>query len=240
MNNPQRNQWWIIVLVVISFVVMATCVCLHQYCSIPDRTLLIGSSSGIQRWHDITPGKTSQEEALNVLRSSSYVRQASIEVPPSGHYGFGTETKETQNIYWDNRLIYPSPTAGHLSNRMIIVDDQVEVVSIRLDYDITVNQIVTHFGKPDKIVWDKREDSGVYMAAYLLYPSQGLAIHCLGFSTIVNGTMTGTLLPDSRVLWVYYFEPMQLDEFADTIGPLLYMDLSQIGDWTGYGLAQSP
>lgn len=221
MRNLGRASGWVITLA-ICILMISVYLCYRAFYSIPDRSLLTGLPFAEQGWQGIIPGETTKEEALNVLKSSPYVRQASIRVSPG--------TPEVEHIYWDNkRLSFRAGASPRLKNRAVVGYNRIAAIRLHLSENITVEQAITHFGDPKAVAWHETRDwqGAIYIAAYLLYPDQGFALHSIA-------TFSRELTPESPVTQVYYYEPMSVDELSNTIGPLLYMDLSQTESWTGY------
>lgn len=200
----------------------------------PDQSLLTGTSFSEPGWHSIVPGSTTREEAWQILKRSSYVRQTSI---------WSTEAKYDpglmiESVYWDNQPLALISTTNTDSNRMIVIDDKVRLIDIHLDYEVRVDQIITHFGNPQKIMRCKQQDNqgGLYTAIYLWYGDNGLALQSMGAYSV-----EGLLVPDSYVIETYYFEPMSLDDFVSELGTLAYLcQEPQIQDWTGYDPIPTP
>lgn len=240
MKNLRRNPWRMLVWLLLGlFVVVVIYWCFREFCAIPDRSLLAVPLPTVNRWQSIIPGQTSKEQALNILGSSPYVRRASITVYPGGKLQDGSKF---QSIRWDNKLMSFVPPHWLLSNHMVLLDDKVVVVAIYLNYHMTAEQAIAHFGEPERIA---RGEGVARNSAYdevinLLYPDKGLILTCRGNSILSGDSIVGQLVPGSPVVWAYHFESMSLDELGRTAGSLLDMDLNHMEDWAGYDSAPNP
>jgi hypothetical protein len=212
-----------------------------MFCAIPDTSLFLQKPSGAEGWHGIIPGETSKERVISVLRNSPYVRRVSIQPPEVHHHG----KTEFQVIYWDNQLVSLalSPQGLWPWSRAIIVEEKVKGVAIYCyNSKMTAQHIIARLGKPEKVARysDSGGTEGRYRAIILLYPRQGVAVTHMEAGAYSGGSFVTGLQPHSRAMWIYYFEPTSADELASAIGPMLYMDLSQMQDWNGYDSVPNP
>lgn len=197
-------------------------------------------------WHGITPGETSQEDALSFLQSSPHVKPGSI-YTSTGKLDDGYEIEV---VNWEHATFIPPDQPHGLQNWLYIVEDRVRFFEIRLDfgtyltYDVTAGEAVDYFGEPEKVARAETRNArgGYYQAIHLLYPSQGLAFEC---STGV-GVPLYSDCPISRVL---YFEPTDPADFQDQVSnfgidadisfsdnslTIWLLHIGRLRDWTGF------
>ncbi|MCP4525480.1 MAG: hypothetical protein GY833_06180 [Aestuariibacter sp.] len=229
MGNFKWSWRWALLLTLLA--ILSLYACFQRFCSIKDKNPFIGESLDIPRWHGIVLGETSKEGVLEILRSSPYVRRASI-LTMSDERLDGTII---ELVRWDNRVLSLIPSTYAPNNEIRIIEDKVREIRIHMEYDVTIEQIIALVGEPKKVEREITHNlqGGRYSAFYLLFSSQGL---------IVDGvaTLDGLITPNSRVIRVYYFEPASLDESNNTIESLPHWDLSDMEDWTGYDSTQIP
>lgn len=219
----KKRGWWIALLIA-GLAALCLYLVFRRCYSVLDKSLLTKPASA-KGWQGIIPGETTREEALGILKKSPYVRGASIRLISGG------------DIAWDNELLNLgfSPVGPEKENRIFCNDDRVVVVSIRPTYVITVEQVIAHFGQPEKVArYDTRGfDGGLYTAIYLLYPEQGLAV-----------TIRNLITPGSTITEICYFEPVPSDELFKALGfntlGFSYIDLRQMEDWAGYEWIPDP
>lgn len=234
-----RHNWLRCFLWSAGIVVLLVCVywSWQHFTARPDRSLLAGTPFATPGWQGIVPGKSTRGEAWQILKRSPYIRRASIwttEAPD--HSGAIREL-----VYWDNKSLGLLPVTGVLRNQMVIANNKVLLIEIFLKHEVRVSQVIEHFGNPLQIIRCHQEDGlgTPYTAIYLWYGTEGLALQSRGAYSVYEGL----LVPESYVTNVYYFEPMEPDEFVSQLGRPIYLCLvgpPQIQEWSGYDTRPTP
>lgn len=199
--------------------------------SIPDKSLLSEPPPTEPEWQGIVPGASSGEEALQRLRTSPYVRRISISASKT-EYPAGP-TVET--IAWDNKVFCVIPMSAQVYNDIVVIDGKVRAITIILGYDVTVDQVVSQYGIPERAAWseEKNYQGGLYTAIYLLYPDRGMAFRCAA----PYSTPEGVVDPEFPVTDVYYLDLSPSPSWLG-VPPLLYInDPERTIDWPGYNSA---
>lgn len=155
-------------------------------------------------WHDITPGTTTYEDALNILWADSGFSNIQSQVIP--------ETGPAVAASWQ-------PVGGEVCCQ-IIAEDGITVDSIFLQFapDMTVKQVIDTYGEPEYVLGTAGNFDQALMNLY--YPEQSMIVFAF-----VAGASAGTLKRTSEILGVYYTTHDRMD---------LGIKLSSLYGWKGY------
>lgn len=171
-------------------------------------------------WQGITPGTTSDTEAIQRLNDSPLVLKDSIHVEEP-RTGFGDakwywkiNDKQTLegNMEWRNEIVlYISLTAHHVS----------------------IGEIINKFGPPEKINVDNCAlivEGPQRWCTTLYYAKNGFEIHynrdSSGFGDDIQ------IMPSDLIDFVSLFKPSTIEDWLLSMGFDLHLDLR---DWKGYG-----
>lgn len=178
-------------------------------------------------WQGLVPGVSTQEEVEELLRTSRYVDPESI-------------YKDTQwgpvAIWWQRRW----QTQGE--NSFTVQDGVLEVMSMYLDSQVTVEQLMNRYGPPDKFAADfSVHPEPVYIVVHLFYRELGMMLE------LRLSEDDRELSPEAEIVRIRYFEPAALDDLRVTLvwgkGRVLEDDQLELleqwlqgwHDWQGYG-----
>lgn len=99
--------------------------------------LLAGAPCAPPCWQGIVPGKTSQSEALSILRESPYVREDSIRAASAADDGGAT---------WRWRV-----SSRRMSPSLQWHDSVVQAIALGLPYDLTLAQVELYYESPQEL-----------------------------------------------------------------------------------------
>jgi hypothetical protein len=200
----------------------------------PDRSLLTGEPCPAPCWHGVVPGESDEEEVRCALEDNPFVAQQSI----------SRRVEEYDQLAVEYVVFYWRSTSGG-ENWIHLSDGVVVDVSLDVDYELTLGEIVKEFGAPEYLYGFIE---GVERFNYLVwfgYPEQGLSF-C---SVTRNITVSDYLIPDRagvgilpenlEVTEALYFAPTSLQRFLEEVGarPREMVDylLDNAHEWQGFG-----
>ncbi len=190
-----------------------------------DKSLLTGKPCQPPCWQRLVPGVSTQEEVLGYIKRSYYVGYHSV-------YLQG----DTTYIEWQSTQ---SGRGGATWNGFEFKSRLLTVISIYLDYELTLQHLVQGYGAPEKFTAYPGDPHTMNADVNLFYPALGLAAR-LESSLSDRGY---ELRPDTRVVRVWYFQPTSLDgllDLADSVPFPHNKEAAQtmLQDWQGYGFIQ--
>ncbi len=188
-----------------------------------DRSLLTGEPCEPPCWQGLVPGVSTEQEVESALRASEYVDPDSVYPERSGG---------ARIISWESTAWW---TASAEPNAFILDGDTLMVISMQLDYELTLEDLLDRYGPPHKVWTQWRDWGSVDALVNLYYPSIGL------IPQLVLEPSAGQheLEPHSQVIRVWYCPGSSLEGLADLgssipFPPREYME-SALHDWAGYG-----
>ncbi len=116
-------------------------------------------------------------------------------------------------------------------NRMHIVDGLLEHLTVFLDVDVTLEDLLERYGPPEKFTaWHEGVEVW-YVKVTLYYPRDGF------MTTLIIPPHDAQLRPESEVVTVWYFQRAPLEEFLELSRDIGYPTVSDevLQDWHGYG-----
>jgi hypothetical protein len=170
-------------------------------------------------WVEIDPEKTTVDGAINLLEERERRGEGELSLLESGIVRWRSTSERNVYLY--------SNKDGLISR----IELDLRSGSIRLD------DIVTLFGEPSNLDIGKIRDG--YFVATLFYPKKGLAFVGSGNKFDVSDANTGFVIrADMVIVKGVYFRPSGIVEMVHLLyGEEAVSDaLSDIQDWTGYGI----
>jgi hypothetical protein len=225
MNHPPPllNQ----ALAALVFVVMMTSTsCAATGEPLVAQGLLEGEPCGPPCFQGLAPGSSTEDDVRQFLRSGEYA---------VGPYAVIERSEEDVLIMkWDRRGL------GGQKNEFQIQDGVLSLMSMYLDSDVTVEQVVNRYGAPDKFAANLNMSGRVYTLIGLFYREVGMILDLYLYDDVPQ------LEPETNVARVWYFEPVSLEQaiavLAGKKGQALEdFELEQLGhwhDWQGYGVVE--
>lgn len=186
-----------------------------------DRSLLTGEPCSPPCWQGLMPGESTKEEVLAVLNELPFVQASSI---------------RTQDIYggweyiqWYSALVHTPYYIGGIS---IDANDRFAGANIRLEYELTIQELIDLEGPPD------------FYAVEVLTPHRVHEVRLLWLEKGLNASMrvrgeNHLLCPEILVWAVGYFRPAStLEEMFLRRGELGAAEIERLAQnyrpWEGY------
>ena len=196
-------------------------------CGQVDRTLLTGDPCEPPCWQGLTPGVSTAQQVEHFLGASQYVKPDSVHREAWGW-------RDLTTISWESTAWWIGKAEP---NALIVQGDTLMVISIQLDYELTLEDLLDRYGPPQRYWARWRGWGGADVIVNLYYPTTGLVTKLVVESSPSDGHHR--LEPDSLVTRVWYCPSTSLDGLADLgdlipLPPREYMD-TDLNDWGGYG-----
>lgn len=191
--------------------------------------LLTGEPCEPPCWRGLVPGLSTQREVIDVLESSRCAD--SLEVGPGRYEAITIITWQPYRIGWSSQQ----------RNMFELQDGQLEVMSMYVDSDVTLEEVANRYGAPDKFSAGLKMSGRIYTLVELFYRQRGMILQLHLYDVVPE------LKPETKVARVWYFEPAPLDEAMATIEgkkgePLEDFQLEWLDywhDWEGYGVVET-
>lgn len=182
-----------------------------------DRSILTDSPCAAPCWQGITPGASiSKEDVLQVLARLP-------NVSPSGIWQSSTDFGDGIAIRW----YWKRSRKDTGANEILWTGRTVHHIVLSVDFDLTVEDIVSKYGQPQAVhISLAGVPEHYYIAVNMYYPERGLRFHAevpLDYPS---------LLPTTKVIGLLYATPERLRKF---MGPD-----QELQPWPGYGELEIP
>jgi len=184
--------------------------------SLVDRSLDTGEPCALPCWYRLTPGVSTDNEAIQILKDRTFIDSASIQ-------------KQGNEIRWRSSL-----TDWGGGSIRIDSDGRVEFITFALEYSLTLQALIEMRGKPDGFFALYDEPSGK-VSIELLWTQSGLSASAISGVSPSEFTKVSPLNPDMLILSVNYFEPVfDAKEYASKLGTDWWIKDGHYYPWTGY------
>jgi hypothetical protein len=175
-------------------------------------------------WYGITPGTTTREEAMEILKTIPIVDMDTIK----SLYTIPTN----ERIGWDGRS-----EGMRYFGKLEFSSDIVKFIWLYFDKDITFDELITVLGKPEKaLIFYVKGSERDTLSIDVLYPSRGIWFNDYYYTLDRKNPIQ--IAEDEKVQSVYYCDPEDLFVFF-TSGPIsdYPRDIIDKGlqDWKGFG-----
>ena len=189
--------------------------------------LLTGEPCGAPCWQGLVPGSSTEDEVTRFLSGSEYVA-APYAVDPGPREGLTV-------LRWDRR------GASGEENAFDIQDGVLSLMTMYVDSDVTLEQVVGRYGTPDQFAAGLKMSGRMYTLVSLFYREPGMILELHLYEDVPE------LKPGTKVVRVWYFEPVPLDQAIATLEgkkgePLEDFQLEWLNhwhDWEGYGVVEA-
>lgn len=184
-------------------------------------------------WKNITPGKTTRQEVVQILNDISWIDKDSIKSNISGNYGGFLAGWDLDCIQWLGKL-----DSGDYSGRVCFYNDTVAFIEISLNEGvIDFSDLIKKLGIPESVLIIKTEGAERdTLSIHVLYTSKGYAF--LDYYTTLNLKNPIQIAPDDDVQVVWYFVPeyhFELLKFGHIGNFSSHIIEKGLQDWKGYG-----
>ena len=173
-------------------------------------------------WFNITPGVTTQEEALEILYELPFIDKDSV---------------STKGFYWnsfDDTIFFRSATQNW-DGEAYVIDHKIVLIGFYGKLNVTFEEAARVCGDP-KFVINNRGQTSFSISA--LDPDKGVAYT---FNTAdLPRNKRNELRPDTPIRLIEFFDPMKYDELLE-VGMFSMLALNReetlkyMRPWTGYG-----
>jgi len=215
-------------IVALVFVLMATA----QSCAVTQEPivaegLLAAEPCGPPCWQGLLPGSSTEGEVTRFLSGSQYVA-VPYAVEQGPHEGLTV-------LRWDRR-----GSRGD-ENAFDIQDGVLSLMSMRVDSDVTLEQVIGTYGNPDQFAAGLKMSGRVYTRVSLFYRQAGMILDLHLYEDVPE------IKPETKVVRVWYFEPVPLEQAIATLEgkkgeSLEDFQLEWVNywhDWAGYGVVEA-
>lgn len=209
------------------FVVMTTVTsCAVTQEALVAQGLLTGEPCSPPCFQGLVPGSSTEHDVRQFLRSDEYA---------VGPYTVIERSQEGVLVMmWDRRGL------GGQKNEFQIQDDILSLMSMYVDSDVTLEQVVDRYGAPDKFAAGLRMSGRVHTVVGLFYREVGMILDVHLYDVVPH------LKPDTKVVRAWYFEPVPLEEAIAVLAgkkgqSLEDFELEQLDywhAWQGYGAVE--
>ena len=188
--------------------------------------LLTGETCGPPCFQGLVPGSSTEEEVRRFLRSGEYA---------VGPYAVIDRSEEGLLIMlWDRRGL------DGQKNEFQMQDDVLSLMSMYVDSDITLEQVLDRYGAPDNLRAGLKMSGRVYTVVSLFYREVGTILELHLYDELP------LLKPDAKVVRVWYFEPAPLEQAVAVLAGKRGQAqedfelewLAHWHDWQGYGVVE--
>ena len=198
-------------------------------------SLLTGDPCEPPCWQGLTPGQSTEDDALEFLRSSRFVDTRTIYRAALSRGGQVVGS----SIQWRSTAARSSNVD---SNDFAIEGGVLRDMIIYPDYDVTLESLLQRYGPPDKLHVMVTGRHVPMLQVTLFYPSYGFT------ATLELPADQLVLRPETTVIQVWYSE-------AGPLGTFIQLGISYLGtylgttpeqwsqslrDWQGYGVMEVP
>jgi hypothetical protein len=184
---------------------------------------IFDSPCSLPCWSHITPGSSNIQDVLKNLKANPKVNVTSI--------------KPWSIISSNDSIIWYFKDVKEPYGSVILKDGIVSEIEIAL-YNTSIEEMIKHFGEPEKIFAENIHVEPTYVVINVLYPQKGLA-----FSLQLTPDSKGkvSIKPTDSVDGVWYYSPANFRAFMENSSmSRLKPELLDQGlqPWTGYGNVQ--
>lgn len=192
-----------------------------------DKSLLTDYPCRAPCWAGLIPGQSSETDVYLALLSSPWVKSGSLK--PS----------------WTSIAWYPKAKKRQFPNLAAIRDGKLLVLTINIDYRLTLGEVVEKYGPPEAVhayLGSWHHVFGESYTIYLDYPAWGLIMVSHPYSQtheVLVREGVGVLSPEFLVEKVTYFAPTGLEaalrDLSTVPSTVVRHELEGTQPWQGFG-----
>lgn len=175
-------------------------------------------------WYGIVPNESTKEQSISVLAELSFIDPDTIEFHA---------VSDGEQILWGWGSSQAS-TDNHNGTIVVNNDDRVETISVGLEYDLEIQQLIMEYGNPDIVyVFPWPPD--------LAPPDFNIELYWFRFGLVTySGILNGQRVQaDTYVTGVTYYKPVSTLEELLGIFPNRF-ESGRIQDWQGLDAIEIP
>lgn len=199
-------------------------------CSVKPSVILEDTSCKPPCWKNIQPGKSTPDVVMEILQEMETI-QSELTIKQS------ESIQGTQRTSW----LFKS-SIRESGGRIYFLDNTVSLIEFDVRDSISLGELVSHLGKPDKLLVVSGWADSQWLSIILLYPTLGLSIK--HFDSYIRSEKDFVeVSEDIPVSNLYYFDPKRYDRLLYSTYLLgYYADestiIESIQPWRGFGEVQ--
>jgi len=197
-----------------------------------EMSLLTGDPCEPPCWQGLTPGKSTEDDVLQFIRSSRFVDTRTVY---RGRLSRGGGEVVGVSIQWRSTAARSSNVD---SNDFLVEGGVLRGIIIYPDYDVTLESLLQRYGPPAKYHVAITGRHLPVLRVRLFYPARGFT------ATLELPIDEPVLGPQSTVIQVWYSKAAPLESFIELgisyLGSAPERWLQSLREWQGYGTIEVP
>jgi hypothetical protein len=191
-----------------------------------DRSILTDDPCAAPCWQGIVPGETTAAEAWDILTTLEFIDH--------DYYPYRGKTGE-RSVGW---ITWRTPACDDPAkvSDVYVYDGVVTQISVALDFELTLQEVLGKYGTPDKLLSFQRGVERITNYIHFYYPQQGLIF--VSWADPVPPSEPFMLEAKTPITVVYYFAPTSMARLFDELPQYkrrLPFGQEHLLDWQGLG-----
>src|SRR5574340_322551 len=177
-------------------------------------------------WQNITPGKSSSDEAYQILSDLPFLHTAPLATPKRIDSFRSYDSWNFQNNIREG------------SGRITYFNDRVAYIQFHVNNNLRIGKMIDFYGKPELLSAISGWNDSRWLEVRWIYPEKGVLVTHFDHNWRPEGSYA-SITPDLPVYDVYYFDPELYDTLVETVFfQLTGQEVVQesIQPWVDYGL----
>jgi hypothetical protein len=174
-------------------------------------------SCSLPCWNNITPGITTREEAIKIIRETAYIDQDSVKITGSVDFG---------GCLWRWKVFRRGMLPG-----LGWQDGVVSEITLDLAFDLSIGEVITRFGPPEAVRVSKGGGEVWNWVINMFYPQAGIQLR------IFTPNFSNLIEPSTKVGDFVLYAPSSLEHRLAEV--YSNYDVDRINrlytSWKGYG-----
>lgn len=199
--HPVRNK----IITISLFVILVTAILVGGFQRLTRAAIKEDIFSGNENcslpcWNNITPAKTTRDEAVNILEKVSYINKGSIQKAGTDDLG---------GCIWDWKV-----PGGRLFPKLSWKNGITNELSLGVPFDLSVQEVISEFGPLEAVGFG---EGGIpenwYWIIDMFYPQSGIQVkvYTRDFSSLIE--------PSTEVGAIYLFLPTSIENRISELYP---------------------
>ncbi len=178
-------------------------------------------------WQNITPGRTTFVQAVEILSQSMFFDSK----------GFSPTPSQIIEAYGYSSWVF-TKSVREMGLVLYNIDDYVVLLDFSVSRNIHIEEMMDFYGEPELISVISGTAGSRWLDASWIYPSKGVVISLFDYRWKPEGAYA-RITPEMDIFDVYYFDTDAYESLMEK-GMIIhnYWDIIQksIQPWNGYGL----
>lgn len=218
-GNMRRLSWKLLFFCLLAAAILAGC-------QAKKSILLEDTLCPYPCWQNITPGVSSREDALKILRETTLLASTPSAIP-----------RKIDNVQSDSSWVFIDSLSEE-SGRITYFNDRVAYIRFHVNNNLRLGEMIDYYGEPELLSVISGWNDSRWLEVGWIYPTQGVLIIHFDHNWRPKGNYA-SITPDLPVYDVYYFDPNLYDTLVETVFfQLARPEIIQesILPWVDYGL----